>query len=139
MSFRRSFGRDLGRGSSIFDRRQPAKRCVRTALVVVSPLGLDLGSGVLQRQEPVRVQALVPQAAVERLHESVVGRLTRPAEVERDAVLIGPAVERLRDELRPIVHPDGSGRTADRRDPRHHLNHLLTLDALVDIDCQRIP
>jgi hypothetical protein len=54
---RRSFGGDLGRGSSIFDRRQPTKRCVRTALVIVRPPSLDLGSGFLERQESLRVQA----------------------------------------------------------------------------------
>lgn len=35
-----------GRGSSTFDRRHSAKRCVRAALVIVPSAGLDLGSGV---------------------------------------------------------------------------------------------
>ena len=85
VSFRRSFGRDLGRGSSIFDRGQPAKRGVRTALVIVPPPGIDLGSGVFQRQEPVRVEAFVAQAAIKRFHERFVRRLAQSAEVERDA------------------------------------------------------
>ena len=39
-----------------FDRRQPAKRCVRMALAIVPPPGLDLGAGVGQLQEPVGVE-----------------------------------------------------------------------------------
>ena len=35
VSSRRAFGGNLGRGSSLFDRRYPAKRCVRAALVMV--------------------------------------------------------------------------------------------------------
>jgi hypothetical protein len=54
----------------------------------------------------VAVQELAAQAAVKPLNESIVGRLARPREVERDAVLIGLAVERLRDEPRPLVYSD---------------------------------
>ena len=50
------------------------------------------------------VQAFVAQPAVEALDEGVVGRLARPREIERDAVLIRPPVERLRDELRTVAH-----------------------------------
>lgn len=76
---------------------------MRTALIIIPSPGLDLGPRVGQRQEPVRVQALVAQAAVERLHERVVGGLARPREIERGPVLIGPAVQRLRDELRAVL------------------------------------
>jgi hypothetical protein len=65
------FIRPLGdRGSSIFEWRQPAKRCVRTALVILAPPSVDLRPGVRQRQEPVSIKSLVARAAVERL-ESV--------------------------------------------------------------------
>ena len=137
MSFRRSFGRFDGRGSSIFDRRHPAKECVRAALVIVPSPGLDLGSGVGDGQEPVCVQALVAKATVERFYERIVGWFARSAEIQRHAVLVRPAVERLRDELWPIVHANGLGRAADRRDPCHRLDHLLALDPLVDVDRQR--
>ena len=48
------------------------------------------------------VQALVSQTAVEALDERVVGRLARPREVERDAVLVRPPVERLRADSGPL-------------------------------------
>jgi hypothetical protein len=59
------------------------------------------------------VQALVAKTAVERLYEGIVAGFTRPAEVQRHAVLVRPAVECFRDELRPIVHANGLGRAAD--------------------------
>ena len=39
-------------------------------------------------------------------------------------------------ELGAIVHPDGAGRPARQRDQRHRRDHLLALDALIDVDRQ---
>ena len=44
--------------------------------------------------------------AVKRRHKRVVRKPARPAEVEPDAVLAGPAVERFREELGAIVDPE---------------------------------
>jgi hypothetical protein len=41
----------------------------------------------------VRVEAFVAQATIERFDEGIVGRLTWSREVERDAILVGPAVK----------------------------------------------
>src|SRR5437764_6907085 len=78
-----------GRRRSKFLGCQPPQGSVRTALIVMPPPRLDLALRVRQRQEPVRVEAFVAQTAVERLYKGVVGRLAGPAEVERDAVLVG--------------------------------------------------
>ena len=59
-------------------RRPPLPtRLAWTALVVVPPPRLDLAPRVGQRQEPVRVQALVAQAAVEALDVGVLVGLAR--------------------------------------------------------------
>lgn len=97
---------------------------------MIPPPNLDLGSGVLKRQEPMAVQTFVPQAAVERYQKSIVRRLARPTEVERHAVLVHPAVKRLRDELKSVVYPDALGRSSRHSDPCHRLDHLLALDPL---------
>src|SRR5215203_1494583 len=58
-----------------------------------------------------------------------------PATVERihrDA----PPIERLRDELETIIHPDGVRCSACSRDPGHRIDHLLTVNPLVDLDRQ---
>lgn len=74
-------------------------------LVEVRPPRLDLAPGVVQRQEPVRVQAFIAQPAIEAFDEGIVGGLSRPAEVQRNAVDVGPVVERAGDKFRATVHP----------------------------------
>ncbi len=49
---------------------------VRTHLIVVLPPLFDLLLGVLQRQEPMLIEALLPQSPIERLNECVIGWLT---------------------------------------------------------------
>lgn len=78
---------------------------MRTALVVVPPPRLDLVPRVGQRQEPVRVQALVAQAAVERLDQGIVDRLARSGEVDLDPIQVGPLIKHATGKLRSVVHP----------------------------------
>ena len=59
--------------------------------IQVSTPTLKLLAGVRQRQEPVRVQALRAQSAIERLDERIVGRLAGSREVEHDVVRKPPA------------------------------------------------
>ena len=53
------------------------------------------------------IQALGPELAIEGLDEGIVGRFAGLAEVQHDALLIGPQVEVAGDELRALVDPDG--------------------------------
>lgn len=57
----------------------------------------------------MRVQALRPQLAVERLDEAIVGRLPRSREVQGDVVGVGPKVQVARDKLVAVVGPDRPG------------------------------
>lgn len=82
---------------------------MRTALVIVVPLGLDLGTSIRQRQEPVAVQALVAKPAIEALDEGVVGWFARPREIERDAAGVGPQIQVARDRLAALIDPDRRG------------------------------
>ena len=52
---------------------------VRSFLVVLSPISLAFRTRIVQRQEPVLVDALGPHLAVEALHEGIVGWLAGPA------------------------------------------------------------
>lgn len=54
----------------------------------------------------MRVQALAPEATVECLDERVVGGLSRPGEVQRHPLRIGPQVKVTADELRALVDTD---------------------------------
>ena len=71
-------------------RRFPADRAVRTHVIIVSTPSLSFSPRLVEAEEPVRVQAPRPELAVEGLDEGIVGRLPRAAEVEHDALLVGP-------------------------------------------------
>lgn len=74
-------------------------------LVVVSAPSFQLFSRIRKRQEPVSVQARGPEASVEGLDEGVVRRLAGPAEVQGDAMSVGPQAQVPGDELLALVDP----------------------------------
>jgi hypothetical protein len=55
-------------------------------LVVVPAPMLQFFRGICKAHEPVGIQAFGPELAVERFDKGIVGRLARPAEVQRHAV-----------------------------------------------------
>lgn len=71
-------------------RRLVADGAMWSNLIVVSTPSLAFLHGVVEAHEPVLVQALRPELAVERFDERVVGRLARPTEVERDVARVCP-------------------------------------------------
>lgn len=75
---------------------------MRADLVVIDPPRLAFYPCVVQAQESKGVEAFGPDAAVEGLGKRIVRRFSGPAEVEHDAVSLGPQVEILREELGPI-------------------------------------
>ncbi|KKC34567.1 hypothetical protein WH91_02235 [Devosia psychrophila] len=62
---------------------------------------LHLGPGVVKFDEPARVQELGPVLAIERLDEGIVGGLSKSAEVQDDALLMGPEVKVLEMNSEP--------------------------------------
>jgi hypothetical protein len=79
---------------------------VRPLLVVVLVPRLDNGPGLGHRGEPVLVEALVPQLAVEALDEGVLHRLARLDEVQPHPSLVGPGIQRLPGKLWAVVDDD---------------------------------
>lgn len=75
------------------DRHVVPDRPMRADLVIVSAPILHLFGRIGKRQEPMRFQAFCPEAPIERFDVGVVRRLSRPGEVECDALGIGPQVE----------------------------------------------
>lgn len=82
------------------------------------------------------IEAFVPESPVERFDEGIICWLAGAREVQLHAVFIGPAIQRLRDELGAIVHPNGTGRSAYGRYPCHRFDNLLALDPLGNVDRQ---
>ena len=58
-----------------FGGRHPLQCPVGTRLMIVLAPGLDFALGVLERQEPMRVEAFLTQAPVERLVRRVISWL----------------------------------------------------------------
>ena len=73
---------------------------MRSALIVIDPPALDLLACFGQRHEPVDVQTLVPERAVEGLDVGVVGWGRGSGEVEADLVALGREIDDLTGELR---------------------------------------
>lgn len=81
---------------------------MRSGLVKILPPRLDLAPGVVQRQEPVRVEAFIAQPAIEAFHLPPPGGT--PSIITRVLLLSIPA--RLRDRnlvCQRILHPLTSG------------------------------
>jgi hypothetical protein len=98
---------------------------MRPDLVVVSAPSLQLFGRIRKRQELVCVQALGPEAPVEGFDEGVVRRLAGPAEVQGDAVGIGPQVQVPGDELGPLIDPDGLRIAQPAAGPVQGLDHVF--------------
>lgn len=64
--------------------------------IVVDPPRLDRRLRLFQGIEPMEVETLVAEAAVERLDEGIIRRLARPGELELDAVAVRPGIQRAR-------------------------------------------
>ena len=67
-------------------------------IIVFAPCFTDL-LRLIERGEPVLIQALLPQPAVEALDERIIGGLARAAEFQLHSVAVGPLVHCLRDQL----------------------------------------
>src|SRR5690349_6869086 len=88
-------------------RRDSAAAAVRADLVEVDTPARDLLSGLCQRLEPVLVQALVAELAIEALDVGVLRRLARLVQDVLDALGPCPRQEGSAGELRPLVGADG--------------------------------
>lgn len=67
--------------------------------VVISTPVLQLFGCIRKAQKPVGIQTLSPEPPAECLDERIVGRLSRPLEVQRDAILLGPKIHVTGDEF----------------------------------------
>lgn len=90
---------------------------MRTVGVVRSPPPLDVNPRVLEREEVVLVQALIPEPAVEAFDVGVLDRFPWLDEVQLDAVIRRPRIERDAPKLAAVVERQ-SRRPATRTDRR---------------------
>src|SRR5262245_6224309 len=88
-------------------------------VVLVSPLPRQ-HPRLQQAAELLGVEELVPQPAVERLRVPVLPRRARRDVQHLDRLLLQPAADRLRDELRAVVAADVPRRAAPADQRREH-------------------
>ena len=82
---------------------------VRPMLVVVSAPSSDQDTSLLQTGKPVVIQALIPEAPIEALDERVLSRLAGLDQLELNAMLAGPLVERFAGKFWSLVCSNGLG------------------------------
>lgn len=112
---------------------------MRLALVVVVPPSVHLRLRIGQVLEPVHVQALVAQAAVQGLHVGVVDRLSRPRELQCDLVGASPRIDRSTRELAAIVTVHALRYATPGRGLAKRMNDILTAEAAARRDRKILP
>src|SRR5262245_17487649 len=93
-----------------------------TMVVVVVLPSLHFLADVLQRDELVDVEKLIPQPAVERLDQTIVGGLSGACVVELDTSPIGPLIKSFGCKFGAVVYCDCLGPSALPRDPIQRLS-----------------
>src|SRR5688572_20200325 len=111
---------------------------MRPLLVELPTPRFDLLPCVRQVGEPVKVQALVAELAVEALDERVLHGLAGPDEVQLHSALIRPGVERLAGELRSVVADDQFRRSAHDNELFENTRYATTADRRVHEQRQRL-
>ncbi len=105
-------------------------------LIIVPPKRIDLLLRVLQRQEPMRVQAVRAKPTVERFDRGIVGRFATSAEVQNDPIRVGPEVHRRADELCPVVTIDALRQSSLEAQALERRGDIVAAESLADIDRQ---
>jgi len=113
-------------------RRRAVPQCaMRSSLVVIHPPGRNDCARFSQRPEPVLVQALVPELAVEALDIRVLRRFTSLDEPQLDASLIRPLVQCPAGKLRSLVGPDDFRQGPKLRRLIEHPRDVLAGDPVI--------
>lgn len=88
--------------------------------------------------EPILVQALGSEFAVEGLDERVIGGFAGPAEVELDLVEVRPLIHGLGGELTTVVDLDRFRLAPALKQPIQDGHHVIAFDALADVQSQAL-
>lgn len=76
---------------------------MRATDIIIVPPRLDQASGLRDRPEPVYIQALVPERSVEGFYIRIIGRSSRPGEVQLHVMMVGPQINDPSRKLGAIV------------------------------------
>ena len=76
---------------------------MRAFCVVIDPPVFDDLARLADAREPVLVQALIPEPAIEALDIGILGRLAWVDEIQLNAVVIGPGIKGATAQFGPIT------------------------------------
>jgi hypothetical protein len=122
--------------SCVFLRRHIAESAVGPFFVVIPLPSFDFVTGIVQAEEPVFVEAFLPESAMERLDINVVCRLPRTREVQSDVVPVSLEIDVLRDKLGAVVHPDPPRSSVILHDLLQDRDHLAAAYPLAHVNRQ---
>ncbi len=120
-------------------REDVPQAAVGPMFVVILPPGFQLFPCIVQTHEPVFIEALCPQSAVEGFYESIVGRIAGPREVQLHLVPIRPEVQISADELRAVIHPDRRRLSLLGDHAFQNLDDVASPDARRQVQRQALP
>ena len=86
--------------------RDAADGAVGAELIVLGAPVFDEQTGLGERTEPMLVETVVAESAIEGLDESVLGGLAGLDVMEDDAGGLSPAMQSAADELRAVIGGD---------------------------------
>jgi len=107
---------------------------VRALRGVIDPPFLDDLVGLADVGEPVLVQAFFAVSPIETFDIGVRGRLAGVDEIQLDAMIIGPSVERAPAQFRAVVDDQDIGITPFSGHAFQHLHHPLFRQREVHLD-----
>ena len=117
-----------------FRRWYPPDAAVRSGLVVDKSPARDLASGICQTGEPVLVETLISEAAVELFNVGVLCRAARLNQNVFNLVRLCPSEKGLRGELGAVVGSDGPRVAAKLRRLIEQACHVVRAHAEVHCD-----
>jgi hypothetical protein len=85
------------------------RAAVRALGIVIDPPVFDDLASLTDAGEPMLVQAFFTVSAVETLNVGVLGRLAGVDEIQLDAVISGPSIQRPRAQFRAVINDQDSG------------------------------
>src|SRR6202051_1692716 len=122
-----------------FLRCQVAQSAVRAPRVVSDPPAFDGLPRIVQSEEPVFVEALLAELAMEAFDVPVLHRPSWCDEVQCDLVLICPLVQSLRGELRAVINDNPYWHAAMLPESVQHSYYAQCRQRGVDFDRQHLP
>src|SRR5690554_624941 len=98
-------------------------------LIVVQAPVIDLVPGVGEIPEPVFIQTHTAEFSVKALNVTILHRLSRPNQLQFNAMAVGPLIERSASESRSLVSSEGFWIASEGRDTIQSTDNLFTRDA----------